>query len=102
MDDLPAAFASAQGLLHIAASGQTTWYEFATAIVDGLKSRHVPVVTQRLIPIATKDYPAKAARPLQSRLDLTRLREVFNIVPLPWRESLGQTLDLVAGTPRRA
>jgi dTDP-4-dehydrorhamnose reductase len=91
--DLSAAFASVDNLLHIAAAGHTTWHGFAEAIVTGLKDRGVRIATRRIVPIATKDYPTRARRPRNSRLDLTRLSDAFGIVPESWAALLASEMD---------
>jgi len=78
---LAARFAAANGLLNVAASGDTTWHGFAVAIVQGLKVRGVNLAVEDVRSITTAEYPTKARRPLNSRLDLTRLRELFGIIP---------------------
>ena len=39
-------------------------------------------------PLTTAEYPTPARRPANSRLDASRLREVYGIELPPWRESL--------------
>jgi dTDP-4-dehydrorhamnose reductase len=90
-------FAASQGAVNIAASGETSWYGFAVAIVEGLKARGVTLSVESIVPIATKDYPTKASRPANSRLDLTRLRQLFCIDPLQWDQALGVELDQAVG-----
>lgn len=89
-------FATAGGLLNVAASGETTWHGFAVAIIEGLKARGVKFAVECIVPIATDDYPTKAKRPANSRLDLTRLTQVFGIEPPRWEEALVLELDQVA------
>ena len=89
-------FAAAGGLVNVAASGVTTWHGFATAIVEGLKSRGLALAVERVVPIATPGYPTKAKRPANSRFDLTHLKEVFGIETPDWNELLPTELDLVA------
>lgn len=93
LTNLPAAFAAAGGTLHLAAGGHTTWHGFASAIIEGLRQRGAVLAVQQIIPIATKDYPTKAVRPLNSRLDLTRLQQRFQITPQAWNEVLNPELD---------
>ena len=88
------------GLWHLTAGGQTSWHGFAEAIVAmafqyGLLARK-PVV----LPIATADYPTRAARPAYSVLDTRRLQQDFE-VPIPdWREALSTTLSArMSGVP---
>ena len=95
-------FAQAGGVLNIAASGETSWHGFATAIVEGLKSRGVELAVQSIVPLRTADHPTKAKRPHNSRFDLTRLREVFGVTTPSWREALEPELDLVAQEMRSA
>ena len=91
--NLATRFAAAGGTLHVAAGGQTSWHGFASAIVDGLRRLDVTLAVERITPIAAKDYPTKAVRPLNSRLDLTRLREAFGIFPPSWDTLLEPELD---------
>jgi dTDP-4-dehydrorhamnose reductase len=88
--------ANAGGLVHLAASGETSWHGFALAIVEGLKARDVTLAAERIVPIATADYPTKARRPRNSRLDLTRLQTIFGITPPPWPNALSPELDRLA------
>lgn len=86
----------ANGLVNIAASGETSWYGFACAIVAGLKSRGVLVAVDRIVPIASDQYSTPAKRPLNSRLNMTRLRTVFGITPERWELALDSELDIIA------
>jgi dTDP-4-dehydrorhamnose reductase len=93
---LAEAFAAAEGLIHLSTSGQTSWHGFAEAIITGLRSRGVPVAAKRVRAIPTSEYPTKARRPLNSRLDLSRLQTVFGIRPRMWQDALGDELDILA------
>jgi dTDP-4-dehydrorhamnose reductase len=97
--DLASAFAKSGGLVNIACAGETSWHGFATAIVDGLKSRGVKLHVEALVPIGTKDYPTKARRPGNSRLELSRLRDFFGIVSPSWSEALAVELNELAREP---
>jgi dTDP-4-dehydrorhamnose reductase len=89
-------FAAAGGLVHVAAAGETSWHGFAAAIVDGLKARGTGLAVTRVTPIATADYPTKARRPANSRLDLARLRELFGVTTRRWEDALEPELDRLA------
>jgi dTDP-4-dehydrorhamnose reductase len=84
------------GLVHMAAAGEASWHGFACAIVEGLKARGIELAVERVVPISTDQYPAKARRPRNSRLDLTRLQSVFGITPAHWRDALAPELDHLA------
>jgi dTDP-4-dehydrorhamnose reductase len=95
-DTLRELCARAGGLVHLSASGQTSWYGFACAIVEGLKARGVALAVERIAPITTEDYPTRAIRPRNSRLDLTRLQNIFGITPPSWQTALSPELDRLA------
>jgi dTDP-4-dehydrorhamnose reductase len=92
--DPSANFARARGLVHITNSGSTNWHAFACAIVDGLRTRGMTLKATEVVPIATRDYPTKAVRPANSRLDLNRLASAYNILPPTWEAALDMELDL--------
>ncbi len=78
------------GIYHACGDGPTTWHGFAEAIVaEARKSK--PLACERVVPIATADYPTPAARPLRSILDTHKLR-ALGIVPAPWRDGLAQSI----------
>jgi dTDP-4-dehydrorhamnose reductase len=88
-------FTRAGGIINIATLGETSWHGFATAIVEGLRSRGVALAVRSMVPLRTEDYPTKAKRPLNSRFDLTRLEQMFGITTPTWREALEPELDLL-------
>ena len=83
-------------LVHVAAAGETSWHGFACAIVEGLRERGIRLAVEHIAPINTDQYPTKALRPHNSRLDLSRLRSVFGITPPPWQDALSPELDRLA------
>ena len=93
MPNLAATFAAAKNTVHLATSGHTSWHGFASTIIEGLRRRGAAITVRQIIPITSKEYPTKAVRPLNSRLDLTRLREAFGITPRGWNEALEPELD---------
>jgi len=93
---LAASFSAAQGLVHLCAAGEASWYAFAAAIVEGLRMRGVALRTTRLTAITTEQYPTRARRPLNSRLALERLRRVFGIAMPHWQAAVAAELDKLA------
>jgi dTDP-4-dehydrorhamnose reductase len=85
------------GLINISASGETSWHGFADAIISGLRWRGVKLETEQLIAIATSEYPTKATRPQNSRLDHQRLNDRYGIVMRSWRAALAVELDELTG-----
>jgi dTDP-4-dehydrorhamnose reductase len=80
------------GLLHFAARGYATRFEIAREILalHGLKNKE-------LRPCRTADFPAAAARPLNSRFDCTRIDALLPAPRPHWRDSLRTFLDAAAG-----
>ena len=85
------------GLINISASGETNWHGFADAIISGLKRRGVKLEIELLIAIATSEYPTKATRPQNSRLDHQRLNDRYGIVMPSWQAALAVELDELTG-----
>jgi dTDP-4-dehydrorhamnose reductase len=86
-------FAAGGGTVNVACAGETSWHGFAVAIVTGLKSRGVEPKVESIEPIGTQEYPTKAIRPGNSRLDLSLLKQRFGIVPPNWKDALDVELD---------
>ena len=99
LGDLSGGFERAGHCVNVAAAGETTWHGFALAIIDGLKKRDVPIKTRTLVAIRSEEYPQKAARPMNSRLDLSRLIDHMKIVPMSWETLLERELNLLV-SPR--
>jgi len=81
------------GVVNLVCTGETSWHEFAGAIVEGLRSRDFELQVETVVPITTADFPTKAKRPSNSRLDLSRLRDEFGVVTPNWRDALAPELD---------
>lgn len=75
------------GLYNYSSSGSTSWYEFASEIIEGDPNPDKHVV-QRLVPISTEAFGAAAARPSYSELSKKKLQTVFRIPAEGWREQL--------------
>jgi dTDP-4-dehydrorhamnose reductase len=86
-------FARSGGMVNLACAGETSWHGFASAIVAGLKSRGARVAVETITPIATSDFPTKAKRPGNSRLDLSRLKDCFGVTTPAWQDALLPELD---------
>lgn len=83
-DEIPGeATARTSGIYNMTASGSTSWYDFANAIIedDPEKER---MICERVVPVTTAEYGAQAARPLFSILDNTKLRSRFGYALPSW------------------
>lgn len=79
------------GLYHLTAQGQTSWYEFAKAIVENQNPVNKPTVAPTVIPITTNDYPLPAKRPRNSVLSSEKLIQTFGALPA-WDQALQECL----------
>ena len=78
--------AALRGLFHMTAGGDTTWAGFAEAIFAAAKDYGGPSATVR--PIASRDYPQAAKRPVNSRLDCAKIAKIHGVRLPPWQSSL--------------
>ena len=84
------AMAERRGLYHMSSTGQTTWYDFARAIIGDTPP-------PRLVPITTAEYPTPARRPAYGVFDTRRFERTFGFALPPWRDALARCLQ---ATPR--
>lgn len=76
----------AEGLFHLANSGQASWCELAAEAVRGAD------LPCRVKPITSEQYPQKAVRPAYSVLDLSKFTAATGITPRPWLQALREFL----------
>jgi len=72
------------GLYHLSAAGSTTWYGFASALLQGQLAR--------VTPIATRDYPTPARRPAYGVLDPTHFTRTFGFGLPDWQTLLHECM----------
>lgn len=95
------AWAELSGTYHMTAGNQTTWFEFARAILDAARAQGnapppwfatitggKPLVAREIVPITTSAYPTPARRPSYSVLSNARLAQTFGIKLADWRTQL--------------
>lgn len=73
------------GIYHLAPAGETSWYEYASYVIDFARNNGETLAVETITPIATTQYPTPASRPLNSRLDTEKLRNSFSIHLPDWR-----------------
>jgi dTDP-4-dehydrorhamnose reductase len=75
------------GTYHATNEGFCSWADFACAIMHGAD------LDARVVPIPSSQYPAKAKRPMNSRLSKQKLID-NGFTPLPdWQDALGRYLE---------
>jgi dTDP-4-dehydrorhamnose reductase len=81
------------GVCHAAGTGWTTWHGLAVATFQEAARHGAPV--PKVDPITTAEWPTRAQRPPDSRLDSSRLAAVFGVALPPWQDGLARTVDAV-------
>ena len=79
--------AALQGTYHCVAGGETSWYDYARFVIEWARAHGQPikVAPDAIRPIPTSAYPTPAQRPLNSRLDTSRLRAAFGLELPDWQ-----------------
>ncbi len=82
------------GLYHLTASGETTWYAYARRVLEKAREGGWPVkvADEAIKPVSTSEFPTPAKRPLNSRLDTTRLQSTFGVRLPPWEEDVDRVV----------
>jgi len=87
------------GLYHLAAGGETSWHGYACHVIEYARRRgmDIKVAADAVRPIPATDYPLPAPRPLNSRLDTSRLQATFGLVLPAWQRGVERMLDETIG-----
>ena len=82
------------GLYHCAASGQTTWHSYAKYVIAQARQAQpaIQIKAKEIAPIPTSAYPTPAWRPLNSRLDCSRLQATFGLTLPDWQQGVARML----------
>ena len=80
------------GIYHACGGGETTWFGFAQEAVRLAQAREPEAHFAELVPVATAEYPTAARRPLNSRMDCTKLEKTLAYKMMDWRDSLRQVV----------
>jgi len=82
------------GLFNLVAAGETSWHGYARFIADCLQRQNVPIqaTPDRIEPVPTTAWPTPAKRPLNSRLDFTKLENVLRLQLPAWQTGVERAL----------
>ena len=92
--------AEVTGVYHMTAAGQTSWFDFARAILEHARTvdaraawfaaatNNHPLITRQVIPIPSSEYPTPARRPAYSVLSNERLHRTFSVRLPDWQSQL--------------
>ena len=83
------------GLYHLVASGETSWHEYATLVIEYARQAGLPIkVAQTAIhAVPSSEFATVAKRPLNSRLNTSKLQRTFNLYLPDWQTGVTRMLD---------
>jgi dTDP-4-dehydrorhamnose reductase len=86
------------GLYHLAARGFTDRHGYARLLLQEAATCGWPLRTtaDAVKAVASADHPTRAARPRNSRLDTTRLRDTFGLDLPPWQDGVRAVVEALA------
>jgi dTDP-4-dehydrorhamnose reductase len=84
------------GTYHVALEGETNWYQYACFINDealrlGLKTT---MTSQDVKSISSDEYPTQTKRPMNSRLNTTKIKKTFMLELTDWKVEVAAILKL--------
>jgi dTDP-4-dehydrorhamnose reductase len=87
--------AELSGLYHLVAGGETSWYGYACYVLHLARQAGIElkVAGDSVIPVPTSAFPLPARRPLNSRLDASKLQTTFDVrLPL-WQIGVARMVE---------
>lgn len=85
------------GIYHFTNKGETSWYGFTKAIVEAYQylggQPALKVQSAHIRAITTAEYPTLAARPVNSRLDCSKLKHALGVALPSWQDAMQAVLQ---------
>lgn len=83
------------GTYHLAASGVTSWHDYARFAIAHARAHGWPikVADKAIAPVATDAFPTPARRPGNSRLDTGGLQQRFGLTLPDWKLGVARMID---------
>ncbi|MFP1763670.1 dTDP-4-dehydrorhamnose reductase [Lonsdalea quercina] len=76
------------GVYHFSGMPYVSWFEFAQAIFELAGKAALLASLPTLTSISTSEYPTRAKRPANSRLNCQKIQRQFGIAPSDWQSAL--------------
>jgi dTDP-4-dehydrorhamnose reductase len=85
------------GVYHLAAAGETTWFDYAAYVLAQAKLRKpdLKLAVKEFLPVATTEFPTPAKRPLNSRLNCSHLEQALQLKLPAWQTGVDQLLSKI-------
>lgn len=86
------------GIYHLAAAGETTWFDYARLVLSEAQALGMPlkVLPDAVTPIPASAYPTPARRPANSRLSTEKLRTAFGLHLPEWQTGVRRMMREIA------
>ena len=86
--------AALAGVYHLAAAGETTWFDYARYVFEQAKQINpaIKLLVNEVRPVASSAFVTAARRPLNSRLDTTKLRSTFALHLPHWQAGVARMM----------
>jgi dTDP-4-dehydrorhamnose reductase len=81
------------GVYHLAAAGESSWCAYAQFVIEVARRQGQRLSVAEINPIPTSQYPTPATRPLNSRLDTTKLKSTFALCLPHWKRGVERMLN---------
>lgn len=91
----PALAQTASGIYNLVSAGHTNWHEYACLVLQQAQQQGLALQAspEKVHPVPTSEYPTPARRPLNSRLDTSKLCATFGLTLPDWQHHVIRTLD---------
>lgn len=86
------------GVYHVAPSGQTSWHDYAVFLMNEAAKVKQDFLLRQINPISSTEYMTPAQRPLNSRLDTTKLVRTFSVALPEWETDVAATVGKILGS----
>ena len=85
------------GIYHLAAAGETNWYDYAQYVLAKAKALKPSLnyAVRDFVAVSTSDFPTPATRPLNSRLNCSRLEQALQLKLPPWQAGVDEMLTKI-------
>jgi dTDP-4-dehydrorhamnose reductase len=89
------------GLYHLTAAGETTWHAYATYVIEQARQAGLAIqVAQSAIQaVPSSAFPTQAQRPLNSRLNTSKLQHAFGLNLPHWQAGVKRMLTELLDYP---
>lgn len=85
------------GIYHLASAGEVSWHGYASVVIEHARAAEQGLAVKVIDAISTSDYPTPAQRPLNSRLDCSKLCDAFDLKMPDWQAGVTRMLREIEG-----